>query len=77
MPDRSVEHKEQLSESTLSAWNVTEDEFPKKGALPEKISFILKYAILAPSGHNTQPWLFKILGYDIIEIYPEDLEHSQ
>ena len=67
MPDRSVEHKEQLSESTLSTWNITEDEFPKKGALPEKSSFILNYAILAPSGHNTQPWLFKIVGDSTIE----------
>ena len=71
VPDRSVEHKEQLSESTLSTWNVTEDEFPKKGALHEKISFILKYAILAPSGHNTQPWLFKIVGDKTIELYAD------
>lgn len=26
----------------------------------EKIKFLLKYAILAPSTHNTQPWLFRI-----------------
>ncbi len=71
MPDRSVEHKERLSESTLSTWNVTEDEFPKKGASPEKISFILKYAILAPSGHNTQPWLFRIVGDSTIELYAD------
>jgi Putative TM nitroreductase len=71
VPDRSVEHKEQLSGSTLSTWDVTEDEFPKKGASPEKISFILKYAILAPSGHNTQPWLFKIVGDKTIELYAD------
>jgi nitroreductase len=71
VPNRSVEHKEQLSESAISAWDVTENEFPKKGALPEKISFILKYAILAPSSHNTQPWLFKIVGDDTIELYAD------
>src|SRR3989344_5304350 len=26
----------------------------------EKIKFLLNYAILAPSTHNSQPWLFKI-----------------
>ena len=71
MPARSVEHNERLSESPLSTWDVTEDEFPKKGALHEKISFILKYAILAPSGHNTQPWLFKIVGDRTIELYAD------
>jgi hypothetical protein len=71
VPARSVEHNERLSESPLSTWDVTEDEFPKKGALHEKISFILKYAILAPSGHNTQPWLFKIVGDRTIELYAD------
>ena len=71
MSDRSVEQKERLSESTLSAWDVNEDEFPKKGPMPEKINFILKYAILAPSGHNSQPWLFKIIGDNTIELYAD------
>jgi hypothetical protein len=30
--------------------------------IEEKIKFLLRYAILAPSTHNTQPWLFKIQG---------------
>lgn len=68
---RSVEHKERLSEPAISTWDVNEDEFPKKGPMPEKISFTLKYAILAPSGHNTQPWLFKIVGDMTIELYAD------
>lgn len=35
-------------------------QFPKGGTLAEKIQFLLQYAVLAPSTHNTQPWLFKI-----------------
>jgi hypothetical protein len=69
--DRSVEQKERISESTLSTWDIKEDEFPKKEAMPEKINFILKYAILAPSGHNSQPWLFKIAGDNTIELYAD------
>ena len=25
--------------------------------------FMVEYAIKAPSGHNTQPWLFRIIRY--------------
>jgi hypothetical protein len=35
-------------------------DFPEKGSLESQIKFILNYAILAPSTHNSQPWLFKI-----------------
>lgn len=34
--------------------------FYKLGTLKEKITFLLRYAVLAPSTHNSQPWLFKI-----------------
>ena len=34
----------------------------------EKIKFLLQYAVLAPSTHNSQPWLFKI-NEDSCEIY--------
>jgi Nitroreductase family len=57
--------------STLEAWNVSENDFPKGGSLSEKMHFLVRYAILAPSGHNTQPWLFKIVGNNIIEIYAD------
>lgn len=57
--------------STLEAWNVRENDFPKDGSLSEKMNFLLRYAILAPSGHNTQPWLFKIVGNNTIEIYAD------
>lgn len=34
----------------------------------DKIHLLLRYAILAPSTHNTQPWLFKI-GKDYCDIF--------
>jgi hypothetical protein len=43
----------------LSEWNIDERDFPETGTNAEKLAFLLGYAILAPSGHNTQPWLFK------------------
>ena len=43
-----------------SAWNVDEYDFPRHGTLDEKLKFLLNYAILAPSLHNTQPWHFVV-----------------
>ena len=46
--------------NNLMAWEVSENDFPKSGSAKDKLKFFVKYAILAPSGHNTQPWLFEI-----------------
>lgn len=55
----------------LEPWNVSEDAFPKDGSMRGKLKFFLKYAILAPSSHNTQPWNFKILNDNTIELYAD------
>jgi len=34
--------------------------FLNLSSLEEKIKFLLRYAILAPSTHNTQPWFFRV-----------------
>ncbi|MBN1633383.1 MAG: hypothetical protein JW917_04375 [Ignavibacteria bacterium] len=44
----------------ISAWQINVEDYPVNGSFEEKIKFFIGYAILAPSGHNTQPWLFKI-----------------
>lgn len=67
-----------------SAWDIDINSFPYSGKIEEKIKFILKFAVLAPSGHNSQPWEFKISN-DILEIYSNknrsleesDPEHRQ
>src|SRR5918994_1571443 len=60
-----------LSEPEFQAWNVSESQFPKDRIKTEQLKFLLNYAILAPSSHNTQPWLFKIKGDNIIELYAD------
>ena len=40
--------------------NIREEEFLTQSKPFEKIKFLLRYAVLAPSTHNSQPWLFKI-----------------
>jgi hypothetical protein len=69
MPSTTAKGKEQ--DSTLGAWNVSEDEFPRRGSLAEQMHFLIRYAILAPSGHNTQPWLFKITKDNKIELHAD------
>ena len=46
---------ERMNEAEFEAWNVSENKFPKEGSNVDKLRFFLKYAILAPSSHNTQP----------------------
>lgn len=41
-------------------------------SIAEKIKFLLRYAILAPSTHNTQPWIFRVNeNYCEIKINPD------
>jgi len=56
--------------NNLSPWNVKENKFPVNGKMSSKLKFLLNYAILAPSGHNSQPWKFA-LADNLIEILPD------
>jgi hypothetical protein len=49
----------------LAAWDVRETDFPSEGSLFEQQKFLLRYAVLAPSGPNTQPWKFSIKDNEI------------
>lgn len=51
-------------------WTVSEHDFPRHGTPAEQLAFLLNYAVLAPSGHNTQPWLFRI-DDAVVEIYAD------
>lgn len=52
----------------LQHWSVSPDGFPEDGFVSDRLEYLLRYAILAPSPHNTQPWLFRILTNDV-EVY--------
>ena len=42
------------------AWQIDPDSFPKSGNLRDQLLFLLRFAVLAPSGHNSQPWEFSL-----------------
>jgi hypothetical protein len=48
----------ELTEHALDAWSISAAQFPTTGTPAEKLRFLVGYAILAPSSHNAQPWLF-------------------
>jgi len=49
-----------MTQKNLQAWEVKEADYPSQGTTEERLLFLLRYAILAPSGPNTQPWKFAI-----------------
>ncbi|MBU4293649.1 MAG: hypothetical protein KJ770_06330 [Actinobacteria bacterium] len=49
----------------LTPWQINERDFPREGSPIEKLKFLLRYAILAPSSHNSQPWKFHIRDREI------------
>jgi nitroreductase len=42
----------------VTPWQIRDQDFPHEGNSREKLEFLLHYASLAPSSHNTQPWKF-------------------
>ncbi len=46
----------------IDAWSVSEHEFPHEGSTQDKLVFCIRYALLAPSIYNTQPWQFEVKG---------------
>jgi hypothetical protein len=56
--------------ASIDVWNIKESDFPANGSAPDKLTFLLNYAILAPSSYNTQPWRFNLSG-DEIRLYAD------
>ena len=52
----------------VNPWQVIEQNFPRERDIAQRLSFLLRYAILAPSNHNTQPWKFAI-NEDEVRVY--------
>ena len=51
-----------MSQFISNSWDIVGSDFPAEGTTVEHIQFLLNYAVLAPSRHNIQPWLFKVEG---------------
>ena len=41
-------------------WDVRDSDFPAASSTSDQLRFLINYSVLAPSSHNTQPWLFAV-----------------
>ena len=58
MPTRLGEKR--LDNEGGNPWEIPEWEFPTGATVRRQLEFLTRFAVLAPSGHNRQPWKFRI-----------------
>lgn len=51
-------------------WQIDEADFHEIEGREDQIRFLLRYAVLAPSSHNSQPWVFRMTA-DGVEVYAD------
>lgn len=56
----SLWYTKRMETSNYAGWQVDSQQFFLTKTVSEKMEFLLRFAILAPSSHNTQPWRFHI-----------------
>lgn len=47
-----------------------EDSFPRHGTDGERLAYLARYAVLAPSSHNSQPWRL-VVGAEHVDVYAD------
>lgn len=57
-----------MTDALLEAWSEAVDAFPLAGTPAVKAAAAIRFAVLAPSSHNTQPWLFRVADSGV-ELY--------
>lgn len=67
--------KKDTFQSRQTPWQIEESEFYELESFPEQMRFLLRYTVLAPSTHNTQPWNFRIVegGVEVFADYSRRL----
>jgi nitroreductase len=59
-----------VTDAAVDAWNVERSAFPADAPIGERLAFLVGYAVLAPSGHNSQPWRFRVVD-DALELWAD------
>jgi hypothetical protein len=54
----------------VDPWLIDESEFYEIESHADQMAFLIRYAVLAPSGHNAQPWSFRIT-HDGVEVFAD------
>lgn len=58
------------NQANYQPWKIRLSDFKKNWNPNKKITFFLKFGILAPSTHNSQPWIFEFLEPNQVTIRP-------
>jgi len=53
------------------AWELAYGDFPLQGPLEAQLRFLIRFAVLAPSSHNSQPWRF-VIGTNTIDVFIDE-----
>lgn len=51
-----------MPRKSRSPWLTQDSGFPPEEVRSAQLEHLVRYAVLAPSTHNTQPWLFRVRG---------------
>jgi len=62
-----------MKKPNTAPWQMDKKLYPHDQPLKGKIKFLLQYAVLAPSTHNSQPWLFEIKGSSCLIYFDRSL----
>lgn len=60
-----------VAATPLDAWEIRPEDYPVDGHPSDRLHFALRIAILAPSSHNSQPWLFQIYDDDAVDVFAD------
>jgi hypothetical protein len=52
-------------------WSIDPSCYPRDARGAEQLHFLLQFALLAPSTHNSQPWRFRIVDDDTVEVWSD------
>ncbi len=61
-----------MIKSNYTSWNINEKEFSEAWTDIQKLHFFARYAVLAPSGHNTQPWKLSTKETSLVLLLNQD-----
>ena len=53
-------------EENYQAWDIKIDDFFTRASNADRLKFLIRFAVLAPSSHNSQPWEFEIYDNKIL-----------
>jgi nitroreductase len=49
-----------MDQRVADPWSLSESAYPRAGSREEQLRYALRYALLAPSNRNSQPWCFTV-----------------